>query len=117
DIGTRLEVLLGDGAGTALVEQVVATFLGVIRTVAFAGVHVGGQHSRGGVLNRGRGDVAGCKAGVLGLLDEVGLVLAVDVDTDGAVVGLGAGGPRGAGRCGVGHVVRRAVLVEGVVGV
>ena len=32
----RDSVLLGDGAGTALVEQVVATFLGVIRTVAFA---------------------------------------------------------------------------------
>ena len=84
------------------------------------------QHGRGGILDFGGGHIAGGFAGRLGQLEEVQLRIAVNINVNGVVVGLGAGGPCGTGcggigyggklaRIGVGDQLAVAILADGAV--
>ena len=61
------------------------------------------QHGRGSILDFGGGHIAGGFAGRLGQLEEVQLRIAVNINVNGVVVGLGAGGPCGTGCGGIGY--------------
>ena len=112
-VGAGVEHLLGDRADAAvllelgdlaLVGGVVAGAVGLaLRSIA--GAQRGMRHlgCRGGVLDFGGGHIAGGLAGGLGQLGQVHLRGAVDIHVQRVVVGLGTGGPCGAGGRGVGH--------------
>ena len=111
DIGPGGHQLLGDRALAAVVDGVARALLeGLLGALAVPIHHMGGEHGRGGVLQLRGGDVSGGKSLLLHDLEDRVQGLAVEVDRDGAVVGLGPGRPPGAGGRRVGHVVRLALL-------
>ena len=135
-VGAGVEQLLGDGADAAVFLKLVDEALlgGIVgRAVGLALWAVAGtfgrmrfQHGRGGILDFGGGHIAGGFAGRLGQLEEVQLRIAVNINVNGVVVGLGAGGPCGTGcggigyggklaRIGVGDQLAVAILADGAV--
>ena len=112
-VSAGVEQLLGDGADAAVFLKLVDEALlgGIVgRAVGLALWAVAGtfgrmrfQHGRGSILDFGGGHIAGGFAGRLGQLEEVQLRIAVNINVNGVVVGLGAGGPCGTGCGGIGY--------------